>query len=126
MRSDESLKREVVKEFGEGVMTDDGQHIDRAKLGEIVFSDPSKRKILNGMTHKRIFNEIIRCIMHRRIVLGEQFVVLDAPLLFESKILEYFCYPIVVIAVMDEDKLLERLMNRDQSSREDALKRINA
>ena len=40
MRSDESLKREVVKAFGEGVMSEDGQQIDRAKLGEIVFSDP--------------------------------------------------------------------------------------
>ena len=47
-------------------------------------------------------------------------MVLDAPLLFESKILEHFCYPIVVIAVLDEELLLKRLMDRDQSSREDA------
>ena len=53
-------------------------------------------------------------------------MVLDAPLLFESKILEHLCFPILVIAVLDEDKLRARLMDRDKSSKEEALKRINA
>ena len=52
--------------------------------------------------------------------------MLDAPLLFESKILEYLCFPILVIAVLDENKLRQRLMDRDKSSRDDAQKRINA
>ena len=57
---------------------------------------------------------------------GSRFVVLDAPLLFESKILEYLCFPIVVIAILDEGKLRTRLMARDKSSRDEAQKRIDA
>lgn len=36
----------VVAEFGEDILRDDGE-IDRAQLGQLVFSDPSKRQLLN-------------------------------------------------------------------------------
>ena len=52
--------------------------------------------------------------------------MLDAPLLFETRILEHVCFPIITVAIMDEDKLRRRLMDRDKSSREDAQNRINA
>ena len=78
------------------------------------------------MTHGRIFKAIMKQILYQRTCARKRFVVLDAPLLFESKILEHFCYPIVVIAVLDEELLLKRLMDRDQSSREDAERRIKA
>ena len=52
--------------------------------------------------------------------------MLDAPLLFETKILEHLCFPIIVIAILDENKLRKRLMERDKSSRDDAQKRIDA
>ena len=51
---------------------------------------------------------------------GQRFVVFDAPLLFETRILEHICFPIITVAIMDEDKLRRRLMDRDKSSREDA------
>jgi dephospho-CoA kinase len=43
---------EIVKRFGDGVLNDD-KTINRAKLGAIIFSDPAKRKALNGCTHVR-------------------------------------------------------------------------
>ena len=52
--------------------------------------------------------------------------MLDAPLLFETRILEHVCFPIITVAIMDEDKLRRRLMDRDKSSREEAQNRINA
>lgn len=39
--------KKVVAEFGEDILRDDGE-IDRAQLGQLVFSDPSKRQLLNG------------------------------------------------------------------------------
>ena len=33
---------------------------------------------------------------------GELMVVLDAPILFETKILEWFCHPIVVVSISDK------------------------
>ncbi|XP_031376060.1 dephospho-CoA kinase isoform X1 [Punica granatum] len=38
--------KEVVTAFGEQILQDDGE-VDRPKLGQIVFSDPSKRQLLN-------------------------------------------------------------------------------
>lgn len=52
-------------------------------------------------------------------------VVLDAPLLFESKILEYFCYPIVVVFCDDNQKQVRRLMERNQICEEEAIRKIS-
>ena len=53
--------------------------------------------------------------------------MLDAPTLFESKILEHFCYPIVVVYIEDEELQLDRLMMRNTDlSEEQAKKRIGA
>ena len=41
-----------------------------------------------------------------------EIVLIDAPTLFETKILKYICYPICVIYV-DEDIQIERLIKRD-------------
>ena len=42
MKNDESLKREVCQAFGaENVLAEDGESIDRDKLGAIVFNDPA-------------------------------------------------------------------------------------
>ena len=43
----------IVKNFGHDVLLEDG-HIDRQKLGQIVFQDEAKRKILNRCTHPYI------------------------------------------------------------------------
>ncbi|WMV54064.1 hypothetical protein MTR67_047449 [Solanum verrucosum] len=38
--------KKVVATFGEDILLDNGE-VDRAKLGQIVFSDPEKRQLLN-------------------------------------------------------------------------------
>ena len=43
----------IVKNFGRDILLEDG-HIDRQKLGQIVFQDEAKRKILNRCTHPYI------------------------------------------------------------------------
>lgn len=39
--------KKVVAAFGEGILLPNGE-VDRSKLGQIVFSDSSKRQLLNG------------------------------------------------------------------------------
>ena len=53
------------------------------------------------MTHGPIFLEILKQIITYRVIKGEALVMLDAPLLFESKILEYLCHPIIVVSLKD-------------------------
>lgn len=38
--------KKVVKEFGNDILLENGE-IDRARLGQIVFTDPTKRQLLN-------------------------------------------------------------------------------
>ena len=44
---------EVVREFGAGIVAPDG-HIDRARLGSLVFADPAKLARLNAIVHPRV------------------------------------------------------------------------
>ncbi len=53
--------------------------------------------------------------------------MLDAPLLFESKILEWFCYPIVVVSISDKNKQRDRLIARNKElSKNQADSKINS
>ncbi|MCA0982513.1 dephospho-CoA kinase [Halobacillus yeomjeoni] len=112
----------IVRLFGEEVLHDDGA-INRKKLGKIIFGDEEKRKALNEIVHPEVRKEMV----HRRDFYKTQqypAVVLDIPLLFESNLTSYVDRTLVVY--VDEETQLKRLMERDQSSREDAEQRINS
>ena len=81
-------------------MVIDGE-VDRVALGKVVFAEPEKRKILQRMTHGRIMKAILWQIFDLRVIKGKQLVVLDIPLLFETKIMEYFTSPIIVVKAKD-------------------------
>lgn len=114
--------KKVVAAFGEDILQADGE-VDRPRLGQIVFSDPAKRQLLNRLLasyiSSGIFWEIVKLWMK-----GFKVIVLDVPLLFEAK-MEKWTKPIIVVWV-DPETQLRRLMARDRTSEEDAGNRINA
>ncbi|OWZ14522.1 Dephospho-CoA kinase [Phytophthora megakarya] len=116
--------KEIVRCFGTGVLHEDAT-INRAKLGEMIFSDPTLRKRLNSATHKYIIWEMFKQLVYQRLVCRKRLVVFDAPLLFETKVLEYFCYPTIVVACSEKNELA-RLMSRDNMQQEEAQKRIKS
>jgi dephospho-CoA kinase len=71
--------------------------IDRVKLGAIVFNDSKKRRRLDKISHPRIYRRILVTIFKLKFIEKKPLVVIDAPLLFETKLLEYFVYPILVV-----------------------------
>ncbi|CAI5701857.1 unnamed protein product [Peronospora effusa] len=117
--------QEIIRYFGTEVLNDDDATINRAKLGAIIFNDPTQRKKLNAATHKYILYEMFKQLVYQRLVCRKRLVVLDAPLLFETNVLEYFCFPIIVVTCT-ETKELSRLMKRDHMKVEDAHKRIKS
>lgn len=72
--------------FGRKVLAGDGS-LDRRKMGDLIFSDPKLRQRLNMCTHPLIILEMLRQLMVNLFVRFEPVVVLDAPLLFETKVL---------------------------------------
>lgn len=106
--------------FGEEIIQDDGG-LNRKRLGEIVFSDAEKKKLLDQLMHTRILVLIHERILEHR---GEKVVFIDAPLLFETG-LDKSVGEVWVIDVEDEIRI-RRIMERDGLEREDILKRFNS
>lgn len=118
----EAAYKEVVETFGKEILRED-KTIDRERLGEIIFADETKRKTLNAIVHPAIRERMLEK-KDAFISSGEKCIVLDIPLLFESK-LEHFVDKIIVVYV-DEDVQLERLMARNELTKEEALQRIHS
>lgn len=117
-----SVYQQIVEYFGEGILLADRQ-IDRKKLGEIVFSEESKRQALNAIVHPEVRKEMSRQAQDA-LKRGNKLVVMDIPLLFESK-LEHMVDKIVLVYV-PADIQLTRLMERDEIDEQQAMKRIRA
>ncbi|AIK38466.1 dephospho-CoA kinase [Bacillus pseudomycoides] len=114
--------KEIIEVFGEDVLQVDGK-LDRQKLGSIVFHNEEKRLQLNKIVHPAVRKEMnVQKDMY--IKEGVQAVVLDIPLLFESK-LTALVDRIVVVAVSPSMQL-ERLMKRNGFTEEDAKARIDS
>ena len=110
---------EIVEEFGQDILLSTGE-MGRAKVGAIIFNDEQNRLKLNSIIHPAIRVEMIR---QRDAYVGEgKHVVMDIPLLFESK-LQHLVDKILVVTV-SPDVQLQRLMTRNNLSKEEAEARI--
>jgi len=112
--------QKIVEVFGEDALMEDGA-MNRQKIGSIIFHDEEKRKELNSIIHPAIRQEMLRQ-RDEYIENGEKTVIMDIPLLFESK-LQHFVEKILVVYVSEETQL-ERLILRNQLTEEDAKARI--
>lgn len=84
----------IRQHFGDEVFLPDG-HIDRPKLGQIIFQDPEKRKILNHCTHPYVRLEMAKQAFYYWIK-GADIVIFDVPLLIESKLDRFMSTTVVV------------------------------
>jgi dephospho-CoA kinase len=113
---------QIIDTFGKDILLEDGE-IDRQKLGSIIFHQEEKRKLLNEIVHpevrKRMMGQVEKAQQSR-----EEVIVLDIPLLFESK-LTYMVEKTILVYV-DCDIQLERLMIRNSLSIDDAKARIQS
>lgn len=110
----------ILKAFGAGVLDREGQ-IDRQVLASMIFGDAASRHRLNAVTHPIIYEEVNRRIEAAR-VRGDQMVFVDVPLLFESN-REQFYDAVILVFVEPEDQL-NRLMDRNGLTADEAKARI--
>ena len=110
---------EIIKAFGEDILLQSGE-IDKPKLADIIFKDNEKRDVLNSLTFKYIVDEIKTRLNSSK----SEIVIIDAPLLIESKLNE-IC-DIVISVIADEDVKLKRICARDNIDKNTALNRIKA
>ena len=98
----------IAEHFGEDILLADGR-LDRAALRKIVFDNPDERKVLEGITHPRIRDEISRQLSEA----NSPYVVLSSPLLLESGQNTFADY--VVVVDVPEEVQLTRTMARDNN-----------
>lgn len=113
---------EVLQEFGTSI-TDPSGHIDRAKLGAIVFADRAKLDRLNAIVHPRVAEVIFSQFEAWRRSGVRDAVFVEAALLIESGIHKKLDGLVVVWC--EPKQQLERLLARGLSE-EDARRRIAA
>ena len=114
--------QKIVAAFGADVLNSD-QALNRAKLGAIVFADEQKRLLLNSIIHPLVFLEQDKWLLARSTE-GAQVAVIDAALMIESGGFQKFD-KIIVVWCKPEIQL-ERLINRNRLTKDEALMRINA
>lgn len=115
--------KKIREVFGEEVFLESGE-LNREKLGVVIFSDAEKRRAINKITHPEIYAEIRRQVF-RYFLKGEQFVVLDLPLLYESDKVTSYLYKTIVVSC-DDELQLERLTARNLYTEQEAISRIEA
>lgn len=110
---------DVISKFGIEITNGSGE-IDRKKLADLIYNDDKKREMLNNST----FHYVVKEIKLRAKEINNVDIIIDAPLLFESKLDDICNFTIGVIA--KESVQIERIIKRDTISKEQACKRLKA
>ncbi len=112
------VKSELSALFGNSLYGDTG--IDRKKLAEFVFNDPSLREKVNQIVHPRVraaFDDFARAS-------SSELVFNEAAILFETGAYKQFEATVLITCPLE--LRMERLIARDNSSREEIEARMNA
>ena len=96
---------QVLAEFGDSILNDGD--IDRRALGEIVFSDPVKRKALEAIIHPKVQQALAEA---RKSLTENQILIYEIPLLVETNTASKFDKVITVEAPLE--LRINRLKNR--------------
>jgi dephospho-CoA kinase len=103
-----------------GTVVFDGITLNREKLAAIVFNDPEKLAQLNAIVHPAVRIHFEKWILNHS---KTPFVIYEAAILFESGYYKKCDFIITVIAPLETR--IQRVMERDTTSREQVLNRIN-
>ncbi|MGI6097657.1 MAG: dephospho-CoA kinase [Dethiobacteria bacterium] len=114
---------EIVNCFGEEILNPDNT-LNRSLLGKLVFKEKKKRLELERIIHPRVKAEINRICKRLEQKNFQGVLVLDVPLLVETKM--YKNVDFVVVVVASEDIQVKRLQKRNLLTVEEALRRISA
>lgn len=118
MSHNEVLKRKIIQAFGERAYA--SGELDRKYLAKTVFESKSKLSVLNGLVHPAVADDFEEWLDANK---KAPYVLKEAAILFESG--AYQSVDVSVLIIAPEELRIKRVINRDASSREEVLQRIN-
>lgn len=104
---------QIHQRYGDSILLDDG-NLNRKSLRNLIFDNPEERSWLEGLTHPAIRKEISVQLSS----ITSPYALLVHPLLFETN-QDAICDLVIAIDV-PESIQLQRVMSRDNISRENA------
>lgn len=117
MNEDETVKREVIRHFGEESYT--GGMLNRAYLASLVFADKKKLAVLNALVHPATIRNSNQWMRKQT----GPYALREAALIFESGIQGMLDYVIGVSAPLE--LRIKRTMERDKITRREVEKRMD-
>lgn len=112
----------LVLEFGKDILEPTGK-VHRAKLAEIIFSQPEKREKLNQLVHPAVIAEVKKIIKEQKKESEAMLLVFQVPLLVEAKMQSLFDF--VVVIVTSPEAQYQRLLKQGLTE-EQILARLKA
>jgi dephospho-CoA kinase len=113
----QSIVSEIKTTFGEALFEND--ILNRAKLAEIVFNNADQLAKLNAIVHPAVKKDFESWLSEHK---KHQYVVYEAAILFESG--RYKDCDVIVTVTAPEEIRIERVLKRDNTTREQVLSRI--
>lgn len=113
----ESVKAQIKTTFGDALF--ENEILNRAKLAEIVFNNADKLAALNAIVHPAIKNDFELWLKEKA---SFQYVIYEAAILFESG--RYKDCDVIITVTAPEDIRIERVVKRDNTTREQVLSRM--
>jgi dephospho-CoA kinase len=110
---------EIKKKFGNSIFDD--AILNREKLSQIVFNNPEKLKQLNAIIHPAVKKNFEDWVLKHK---NAPYVIYEAAILFESGSYKN-CDLVITVTAPLETRIL-RVIQRDKTTREHVLKRINS
>ena len=107
---------EILSRFGQKVLQVDGS-LNRSEMRRIITSDEDARRSLENIVHPKIIERMER-EMARAVMGGRTIFFVEVPLLFEAGWNDYF--DVIVMVSADDEMRIQRLMARDNVSRQEA------
>ena len=117
VNTDPYLINLIKSSFGENIY-DKGQ-LNSKKLSKIVFEDTEKLKLLNSIIHPVVAKDF-KLFLNSN---NEDYIVKEAAIIFETK--SENNYDKIILIQSPLEFRIERVINRDNISREEVMKRIN-
>ncbi len=112
----------ILQDFGQEYLDDRG-HLDRMKLGALVFKDLVERKKLEAIIHPQVHQKVQEFKRQMQDE-GHEVAIYDVPLLFENNLESEF--DLIICVYCSSENQLQRLMQRNQLSMNSALTRLQA
>ncbi|MDP3680153.1 MAG: dephospho-CoA kinase [Flavobacterium sp.] len=105
--------------FGDTVF--ENEKLNREELAKIVFNDPEKLEKLNNIVHPAVKKHFEQWLLQHT---AAPYVIYEAAILFESG--SYKNCDLIITVTAPIESRIKRVVERDKTTRELVLKRINA